>query len=37
MTEWPRWMDEMPYDWWDDKALNMWLKTVSIYCKEGAI
>ena len=29
--DWPRWMSELPPDFWSDKELNTWLNKVSVY------
>ena len=31
MNKWPKWMDEIPYDFWDEEELNKWLRMYSQY------
>ncbi len=31
MAEWPKFMDELPYDWWNEEELNKWLQMYRQY------
>ena len=36
-TEWPKWMDDYPYDFWDEEELNKWLKLYHSYVECQAL